>query len=180
MKNAINLENLFINDIRELYAYETITQEYLNKISDIIKYEPLNFLIKVYREDTELSKRRLDKIGNLRDFSLKNGNGNMFKNLKNGNGNMFKNLFDEDFAKIENESDLVIRHISIISFIEKLINYKLAIYRMISVYSTILGFEKPVRLIEEIIEEKVKTFCEFLYLTEDMSDHLKSSGITQN
>ncbi|HRE40783.1 MAG TPA: DUF892 family protein [Ignavibacteria bacterium] len=169
MKNAINLENLFINDIRELYAYETITQEYLNKISDIIKYEPLNFLIKVYREDTELSKRRLDKIGNLRDFSL-----------KNGNGNMFKNLFDEDFAKIENESDLVIRHISIISFIEKLINYKLAIYRMISVYSTILGFEKPVRLIEEIIEEKVKTFCEFLYLTEDMSDHLKSSGITQN
>lgn len=169
MKNAINLENLFVSDIKELYLFEALTQDYLKNLSRFVNYEQLNFLIRIYNDETEFSKRRLEKISNLRDFSL-----------NNADGLYLKKFFDEIFKDIENENDNIIRHIKVISFIERLINYKLAIYRMISVYSSILGFEKPVRMIEDTIEEKVKTFCEFLYLTEEMRDHLRSQEVNQN
>lgn len=144
MKTILNLDELFLDQLSNLYSGQVMLKSYLGKFNDKISSPDLAELMIRYKSKTTEQLTGLEIIFN-----------RLNKTPENDRNPIMKSLLDGALEAIMKNSYSEFIDVSIIRSLQEICHHKVAGYRSAYIYANALGYEYISRHIySNIFEEK--------------------------
>ena len=146
MSKTTNLEELLIDELKDLYSAETQLTKALPKMAKAATDENLKAGFEKHLEQTREHIARLDRAMELLEASPK---GKVCKAMKG--------LIAEGEEKIKEDASDAVKDAALIGAAQKVEHYEIAGYGTVRTYAELLGEEEVVELLQETLDEEAET-----------------------
>jgi ferritin-like metal-binding protein YciE len=146
MSKTTNLEELLIDELKDLYSAETQLTKALPKMAKAATDENLRAGFEKHLEQTREHIARLDRAMELLEASPKG------KTCK-----AMKGLIAEGEEKIKEDASDAVKDAALIGAAQKVEHYEIAGYGTVRTYAELLGEEEVVELLQETLDEEAET-----------------------
>jgi ferritin-like metal-binding protein YciE len=146
MSKTTNLEELLIDELKDLYSAETQLTKALPKMAQAATDENLRAGFEKHLEQTREHIARLDRAMELLEASPKG------KTCK-----AMKGLIAEGEEKIKEDASAAVKDAALIGAAQKVEHYEIAGYGTVRTYAELLGEEEVVELLQETLNEEAET-----------------------
>jgi len=146
MSKTTNLEELLVEELKDLYSAETQLTKALPKMAEAATDENLKAGFEKHLEQTREHIARLDRAMELLDASPKG------KTCK-----AMKGLIAEGEEKIKEDASDAVKDAALIGAAQKVEHYEIAGYGTVRTYAELLGEEEIVELLQETLDEEAET-----------------------
>lgn len=146
MSKTTNLEELLIDELKDLYSAETQLTKALPKMAKAATDENLRAGFEKHLEQTREHIARLDRAMELLEASPKG------KTCK-----AMKGLIAEGEEKINEDASDAVKDAALIGAAQKVEHYEIAGYGTVRTYAELLGEEEVVELLQETLDEEAET-----------------------
>ena len=141
-----NLEQLFINELKDLYSAEKQITKALPKMAKAARSEELRSAFQEHLEQTKQQIERLDQI-----FEQ------LGKNSRGKTCHGMQGLIEEGQEMTEEIDKGDVRDAALISAAQRVEHYEIAAYGTVRTYASLLGQKQAVKLLEQTLEEEKET-----------------------
>jgi ferritin-like metal-binding protein YciE len=141
-----SLRDLFEFEIKDLYSAETQLEKALPKMAETASDKELKDSFKKHLEETKEQRERLEKIGEICDFSV-----------KGHTCDAMKGLIKEGEEVIESEADAPIKDAALISASQRVEHYEIAAYGTVRNFAKKLGFDEVADLLQMTLDQEKET-----------------------
>jgi len=138
-----NLEDLFVEQLRDLYSAETQILDALPEMVEAASSDQLRKAFKTHLEETRQQKNRLEKI--FETLGKKPG-GETCEGMKG--------LLKEGSAMLEKEGDRNVIDAGIIASAQRVEHYEISGYGTARTYAERLGYDDAAELLDETLDEE--------------------------
>jgi ferritin-like metal-binding protein YciE len=139
-----NLQNLFENELKDIYNAEKQLVAALPKIAEAASSPELSKAITLHLEETKGHVQRLEQIMGSLDMPARG------KKCKGMEG-----LLAEGKEILEEDGEDAVKDAGIISAAQRVEHYEMAAYGCLRSYAEILGHSEAARLLNETLQEEV-------------------------
>lgn len=146
MSKTTNLEELLVDELKDLYSAETQLTKALPKMAKAATDENLKAGFEKHLEQTREHIARLDRAMELLEASPKG------KTCK-----AMKGLIAEGEEKINEDASDAVKDAALIGAAQKVEHYEIAGYGTVRTYAELLGEEEIVELLQETLDEEAET-----------------------
>lgn len=146
MPKTTTLQELLIDELKDLYSAETQLTKALPKMAKAASDEKLKAGFEEHLDQTHEHIARLDRAMELLDASPKG------KTCK-----AMKGLIAEGEEKIEEDAAPAVKDAALIGAAQKVEHYEIAGYGTVRTYAELLGEDEVVSLLQETLDEEAET-----------------------
>ncbi len=143
MANLNSLEDLLVQEIKDLYSAETQLLKALPKMAKAATNADLSEGFEVHLEETKVHVERLEEIAKILDATPRG------KSCK-----AMKGLIEEGSEALSEDGDDSIRDLGIIVAAQKVEHYEIAGYGSARTLAEMLGLEEVVELLQMTLDEE--------------------------
>lgn len=143
MKKFENLNDLFVHEIKDLYSAESQLTAALPKLSEKASNEKLKKAFEDHLEETKKQRERLEKIGELCNFSV-----------KGEKCAAMEGLIKEGQEVMEKDAPDAVMDAALIAAAQRVEHYEIAGYGTACTYADMLGYKEAKELLEETLKEE--------------------------
>lgn len=165
MSKTANLEELLIEELKDLYSAETQLTKALPKMAEAATDENLKAGFEKHLEQTREHLARLDRAMELLEASPKG------KTCK-----AMKGLIAEGEEKIKEDASDAVRDAALIGAAQKVEHYEIAGYGTVRTYAELLGEEELVELLQETLDEEAETDRQLTQLASSLNLKAETEG----
>jgi ferritin-like metal-binding protein YciE len=141
-----NLEQLFINELKDIYSAEKQITKALPKMAKSAKSEELRSAFEEHLEQTKGHIERLDQI-----FEK------LGKTSRGKTCHGMQGLIEEGQEVMEEAAKGDVRDAALISAAQRVEHYEIAAYGTVRTYANLLGRKDAAKLLEQTLEEEKQT-----------------------
>ena len=141
-----NLEQLFINELKDIYSAEKQITKALPKMAKAAQSEELRSAFQEHLEQTKEHIERLDQI-----FEK------LGKTSRGKTCHGMQGLIEEGQEIMEEAQKGDVRDAGLISAAQRVEHYEIAAYGTVRTYANLLGRKDAVKLLEQTLEEEKET-----------------------
>jgi ferritin-like metal-binding protein YciE len=161
MSKLNTLEDLLVQEIKDLYSAENQLVKALPKMANGASNPALKKGIEKHLEETKVHVQRLEQIAELLEASPK---GKACKAMQG--------LVEEGSEILGEEGDDVVKDLAIIGAAQKVEHYEIASYGTARALAETLGMEEVAELLQETLDEEGATDKALTAVAEDLSGNL--------
>jgi len=161
MSTLATLEDLLVQEIKDLYSAENQLVKALPKMAKAASNPALKEGIEKHLEETKVHVQRLEQIAELLEASPK---GKACKAMKG--------LVEEGAEILGEDGDDVVKDLAIIGAAQKVEHYEIASYGTARALAETLGMEEVADLLQETLDEEGATDKALTAVAEDLSGSL--------
>ncbi|RYD66440.1 MAG: ferritin-like domain-containing protein [Verrucomicrobiaceae bacterium] len=163
MATLATMEDLLVQEIKDLYSAETQLVKALPKMAKAASAPTLKKGIEKHLEETKGHVQRLEQIADLLEASPKG------KSCK-----AMKGLLEEGSEVIGEEGDDVIKDLAIIGAAQKVEHYEIASYGTARALAESLGMDEVAELLQATLDEEGATDKALTGVAEELSGSLSN------
>ena len=141
-----NLEQLFINELKDLYSAEKQITKALPKMAKAAQSEDLRSAFQEHLEQTKGHIERLDQI-----FEQ------IGKTSRGKTCHGMQGIIEEGQEAMQETEKGEVRDAALISAAQRVEHYEIAAYGTVRTYANLLGRKDAVKLLEQTLEEEKET-----------------------
>lgn len=141
-----NLEQLFINELKDLYSAEKQITKALPKMAKAAQSEDLRAAFQEHLEQTKGHIERLDEI-----FEQ------LGKTSRGKTCHGMQGIIEEGQEAMQEMEKGEVRDAALISAAQRVEHYEIAAYGTVRTYANLLGQKDAVKLLEQTLEEEKET-----------------------
>ena len=141
-----SLEDLFVEELKDLYSAETQLLKAIPKMAKAATSKALKAGFEKHLKQTEGHVERLEKVGKDLGVSLKG------KKCKAMEG-----LVEEGAEVIEEDAEPEVKDAALIAAAQRVEHYEIAGYGCVRTYATLLGNAKAAKLLQQTLDEEGDT-----------------------
>ncbi len=141
-----SLRDLFEFEIRDLYSAELQLEKALPKMAETASNKELQKSFKLHLEQTKEQRERLEKIGEICDFSV-----------KGSTCEAMKGLIKEGDEVIESKAEAPIKDAALISASQRVEHYEIAAYGTVRNFAERLGYDDVADLLQTTLDQEKET-----------------------
>jgi ferritin-like metal-binding protein YciE len=169
MPKVTNLNELLIDELKDLYSAETQLIKALPKMAKAASHEQLKAGFEEHLEQTKTHAERLERALEILGGTPKG------KKCKAMEG-----LIEEGSEKIELDAEPALKDAALIGAAQKVEHYEIAGYGTARTFAQILGEEEVVELLETTLEEESATDEKLTEIAETINEEAEQAAETEN
>lgn len=150
-----NLENLFVQELKDLYSAENQLLEALPKMADAASTDELKKGFENHRKQTQEHVSRLEQI--FEDLNAKPGGEKC---------EAMEGLIEEGEEFVTANGEKSVKDAALIAAAQRVEHYEIAAYGTVRTYAQHLGNDKARDLLQKTLDEESKTDEELTHLAE--------------
>jgi len=157
MSKIATLEDLLVQEVKDLYSAETQLVKALKKMADAASDETLRDGFETHLEETKVHVERLEEIARTLDTSPK---GKVCKAMKG--------LVEEGSEAIDEDGDPVVKDLALIIAAQKVEHYEIAGYGSARALAEAVGLDDVVDLLQATLDEEGETDSKLTAVAEQL------------
>jgi ferritin-like metal-binding protein YciE len=162
--NVENLQQLFVEQLRDLYDGEQQITEALPKLIDKASNPQLKSAL---QEHLDITKRQIDRLEEIFDQLDEDADGETCKGMKG--------VIKEGDDLVSKTDDAGVRDASIITSAQRVEHYEIAGYGTVKTYARQLGKPEFVKILEQILNEEKEADQKLTQLAESINIEAKAA-----
>lgn len=162
--NVENLQQLFVEQLRDLYDGEQQITEALPKLIDKATNPQLKSAL---QEHLEITRRQIDRLDEIFDQLDEDADGETCKGMKG--------VIKEGDDLVGKADDAGVRDASIITSAQRVEHYEIAGYGTVKTYARQLGKQDFARILDEILSEEKEADQKLTQIAESVNIEAKAA-----
>jgi ferritin-like metal-binding protein YciE len=141
-----SLEDLFVQQLKDLYSAETQFSKALPKMEEAASSEDLKMAFREHIEQTQKQVERLERIGEMLNVKL-----------TGHKCHAAEGLVEESEEIINNAKEDAVRDAGLVASAQRVEHYEISGYGTVCAYAEQLGHDEAKKLLEQTLEEESNT-----------------------